>query len=95
VGLGWYVMRIDAIDKRPARTLDQARGRLSPRCRTADALADLTAAVEELDKGESLTDVARLKLELTSTALAYGRRPGLRQAGRDRPAMLGRVLQVA
>lgn len=79
-GLGWYVLRVDEIDRRPARTLDQARGEIAAALAEEQrraALDDLTASLEErFDEGESLADVAReLKLELASTppAVADGR----------------------
>jgi anthranilate synthase component 1 len=99
--LGWYVLRVDAIDKRPARTLDQARGEIVTALATEQrraALDDLTAQLEDrFDKGESLVDVAReLKLELTSTApaTADGRIYGT-HAGEAVPQVLGRVVQTA
>jgi peptidyl-prolyl cis-trans isomerase D len=99
-GLGWYVLRVDAIDKRPARTLEQARAEiveaLTAEQRRA-ALDDLTADIEErFDNGESLADVAReLKLELASTApaTADGRIYG--KQGESVPQVLGPVIKVA
>ncbi|OYW45224.1 MAG: hypothetical protein B7Z08_03245 [Sphingomonadales bacterium 32-68-7] len=99
-GLGWYVIRIDAIDRRPARTIDQARGEIAAALATeqrATALADLTARIEdEFDGGGSLADVAReLKLTLASTApaTADGRLYG--QATATLPPQLGPVLRTA
>jgi len=99
-GLGWYVLRVDTIDKRPARTLEQARGEIAAALAAEQrraALDDLTADIEErFDTGESLADVAReLKLELTSTApaTADGRIYG--KQGETVPQLLGPVLQVA
>jgi peptidyl-prolyl cis-trans isomerase D len=99
-GLGWYVMRVDTIDKRPARTLEQVRGEIAEALtaeQRRDALADLTAGIEErFDKGESLADVAReLKVEISSTppATADGRIYG--RQGESVPQDLTRVLEVA
>jgi peptidyl-prolyl cis-trans isomerase D len=99
-GLGWYVLRVDAIDKRPARTLDQARGEiveaLTAEQRRA-ALDDLTADIEDrFDKGENLADVAReLKLTLTTTAPATADGRIYRKQGETVPQVLGPVLKTA
>jgi peptidyl-prolyl cis-trans isomerase D len=99
-GLGWYVLRVDAIDKRPARTLEQVRGEIAEALaaeQRRDALDDLTADIEErFDNGESLADVAReLKLEITSTppVTADGRVYGAQ--GETVPPVLARVVEVA
>lgn len=71
-GLGWHLMRIDGIDKRPARTLDQARGeivaQLSEKKRRA-AISDMSARIEdEFDKGGNLAETAKeLGVTLQST----------------------------
>ena len=70
--LGWYVLRVDAVDKRPARSLAQVRGEITEALaaeQRATALGDLTARIEEeLDDGRGLSEVAReLKLELKQT----------------------------
>ena len=70
--LGWYVLRVDTIEGRPATTLAQARDdiaqALAAEQRTA-ALGDLAARVEErLDDRASLSQIVReLGLELTTT----------------------------
>jgi peptidyl-prolyl cis-trans isomerase D len=94
------VLRVDAIDKRPARTIDQARADIAAALaaeQRRDALDDLTARLEDrFDKGESLADVAReLKLQLASTApvTADGRVYG--KQGETAPPVLGRVLETA
>ena len=99
-GLGWYVLRVDTIDKRPARTLEQARGEIAAALAAEQrraALDDLTADIEErFDNGESLADVAReLKLELTSTAPATADGRVYGKQGETVPQLLGPVLQVA
>jgi len=94
------VLRVDAIERQPARTLEQVRDEivaaLAEEQRRA-AFAELTARIEEeLDDGRSLTEVARdLKIELVSTrpATADGRVYGT--AGETVPPILGRVLPVA
>jgi peptidyl-prolyl cis-trans isomerase D len=78
--LGWYVLRVDQIDRQPARTLAQARDEIAAALaqeQRAAALADLTARVEEeFEEGKSLSDLTgELKLTLVRTgpALADGR----------------------
>jgi peptidyl-prolyl cis-trans isomerase D len=99
-GLGWFVLRVDAIDHDPGKTLAQA----TPEITTAlaeeqrrAAIADLSARIEEeFEDGSSLTDVAgELKVELNRTkpATADGRIYG--SATETVPPILGRVLQVA
>jgi peptidyl-prolyl cis-trans isomerase D len=99
-GLGWHLMRVDAIDTKPARSLEQARGEivtaLSAEKKRA-ALTDFSARIEEeFDKGESLADVAKelgitLKEtpELTADGQVYGK------PGQQAPAELARVVQTA
>jgi len=99
-GLGWYVMRVDAIEKRPARTLDEVRGEIVEALtaeKRRDALADLTANIEErFDNGESLADVAReLKLDVTSTPPTTADGRIYRSQGETVPQQLNRVLSVA
>ena len=98
--LGWFVVRVDAIDRQPARTLAQAREEIAAALALEQrraAFADRTADIEErFDKGESLADIAReLELELVSTrpATADGRIYGT--AGETIPPILGRVLPIA
>jgi len=98
--LGWYLTRVDTIDKRPARTLEQVRGEIVEALtaeQRREALADLSARVEDqFDKGESLADVAReLKVAITTTApaTADGRLYG--KGTETLPPILGRVLPTA
>lgn len=99
-GLGWYVLKVDTIDKRPARPLEQVRDEIAAAL-TAEqrraALDDLTADIEDrFDKGESLVDVAReLKLTLTSTAPATADGRIYRTQGETVPQLLGPVLETA
>lgn len=98
--LGWYVLRVDAIERTQARSLDQVRADISAALSEAQrraALDDLTARLEEqLDEGSSLSDVAReLKLEIVTTrpATADGRIYGT--PDETLPPILGRVLETA
>jgi peptidyl-prolyl cis-trans isomerase D len=99
-GLGWYVLRVDAIDRKPARTLAQARDEIAAALAAEQrrtALADLSARIEEeFDEGRSLAEVAReLKLDISSTrpTTADGRIYGT--AEETVPPILARVLPVA
>ncbi len=98
-GLGWYVLRVDAVANRPARTLEQARGEITQALASegrTTALGDLTARLEEeFDEGRSLDEVAReLGLELietrpvTATGQVYGTPESV-------PALLAPVLATA
>lgn len=69
--LGWYVARVDEIERTPARTLAQVRGEITQALQQealAGRLIDLSAQIEELvDSGTSLADVARqFDLEVTT-----------------------------
>ncbi len=94
------MLRVEAIDKQPGRTLDQVRGEISTALtaehRTA-ALADLTARLEdEFDGGTSLADVAKeLNLTLTATAPATADGKIYGKPGETVPPILGRVLSTA
>ena len=71
-GLGWHLMRVDAIAAKAARSLDQARGEIAAALaveKRRKALSDFTAEIEdEFGNGGSLSDVAKqLGLTLTAT----------------------------
>ncbi len=78
--LGFYVMRIDSIDRKAAQTLDMVRSQISEELaneqRTA-ALADLSSEIDdEISRGSSLTEVAQkldAEIETVSEATADGR----------------------
>jgi len=98
--LGWYLIRVDAIDRQAARSLDQVRAEIAKTLAEEQrraAFADLTARLEdEFDKGSSLSDVAKeLKLQVTSTrpATAEGRIYGTESE--TVPAILQRALAPA
>lgn len=70
--LGWYVVRVEAIDQRPARTLDQVKGDISNTLVTEKRRAALndyvTKISEQLEGGANLPEVARgLGLQVQST----------------------------
>lgn len=99
-GLGWHLLRVDAIDNKPARTLDQVRGELTAQLAEAkrrQALSDFSAKIEEeFDNGSALSDVAK-ELSLTPTVTepltADGKVFG--KQGQSVPAELAKVVQAA
>ncbi len=77
--LGWYVARVDQIERNAARTLAQATPEITAQLTTEKrgaAVADLTAEIEaEVDGGTALAEVAKaygLKLETSPALLATG-----------------------
>jgi len=98
--LGWVLVRVDAIEGKAGKTLDQARAELVAELaveKRRAALTDFSAGIEdEFDNGSTLGDVAKeLGLTLTETAplLADGRVFG--QEGATAPADLARVISTA
>jgi peptidyl-prolyl cis-trans isomerase D len=98
-GLGWYLLRVDAIENTPARSLAQVRDEIAKALAEEQrraAFADLAANVEdELDNGGSLADVAKkLKLEIKTTEpiTADGRVYGKQETA---PPILARALKTA
>ncbi len=78
--LGWYVARVDKVERTPARSLAQASGEIAGQLRQeklAAAVAQRTSEIEaELDSGTALAEVAKaynLKVETTPEVLADGR----------------------
>jgi len=70
--LGWHVVRVEAIDSRPARTLDQVRSEISAAIAAEKNRTAITDALEEieteLDDGGSLVEVAkRIGAEVVTT----------------------------
>jgi len=77
--LGWYVARVDEVERTPARSLEQVRDEISQQLQDealASELAELSSRIEELvDTGTSLTDVAQqfnLQVDVTPGLLATG-----------------------
>lgn len=78
--LGWYVARLDRIERTPARSLAQATPEITEQLtgeKRGAAIADLVAEIEgEVDGGTALAEVAKaygLKVETTPALLANGR----------------------
>ncbi|MFC3099526.1 peptidylprolyl isomerase [Altererythrobacter lauratis] len=97
--LGWYVLRVDSIERRAARTLAQVRGEIAEQLAAElrqIALGDGTARIEqELSEGRSLAEVAQeLGVEITTTRpmTAAGQIYGTMESA---PAALAPVLSTA
>jgi len=78
-GLGWYVLRVDAIERQPARTLAQVRSEIAARLveeQRQTAFAELIGRIDDqLQDGENLSDIARqlrLTVQTTRPATADG-----------------------
>lgn len=94
--LGWALVRVDAIDAKPARTLEQAKGEITAALteeKRKQALAALTEKVnDDFGKGGSLSDTAKeLGVTMTETELLTAKTP----AGAGLPADLGPILPAA
>ncbi|MBS0482321.1 MAG: peptidyl-prolyl cis-trans isomerase [Proteobacteria bacterium] len=98
--LGWTLLRVDTIQTKPGRTLDQARGEITAelaKTKQRAALTDFSARIEdEFDKGAALSDVAK-ELGLTPVEtppmLADGSLFG--QPGKTAPPQLAKVVASA
>jgi peptidyl-prolyl cis-trans isomerase D len=99
-GLGWHVMRVDGIEARAQRPLEQVRGEIVKQLTVENrrkAINDLSAQIEEeLSNGSPLSDIAKelgvtpkLTEPLTADGAVYGK------PGQQAPAVLARVLQTA
>ena len=98
--LGWHVLRVDAIETRPARTLDQTRGEIVTQL-TAEkhrtALTDLLTRIEDqFGQGGNLAEAAKelgIAVQQTQPVTADG---AVYQNPAERaPPVLARVLQTA
>ena len=82
-GLGWHLLRVDAVSRNTGKTLDQARPEIVAALmaeKQRSALADVSAKIEEqFGNGTGLADVAKsmgLTLITTDPILADGSVPG-------------------
>ena len=99
-GLGWHVVRVDAVESSAARSFEQVRGEIADQLRAEKrqtALADLASAMEEqFADGVSMADVARefdLDLQSTRPLLANGSVYGA--PGQTAPEVLAPALETA
>ncbi len=98
--LGWHVFRVDTVDQRAAKTLDQARGEivtaLAAEKRRA-ALTDYLAGIEDkFDQGGNMTDVSKdlsVTPQLTAPLTADGKVYGA--SDKTAPPELARVVAAA
>ena len=98
--LGWTVVRVDAIEANPGKTLEQASAEIAAdltKTKRIAALADFSARIEEqFDNGSSLGDVAKeLGLPITETPQLIANGQVYGTAGQQAPAQLARVLPTA
>ncbi|HVR89618.1 MAG TPA: peptidyl-prolyl cis-trans isomerase [Novosphingobium sp.] len=98
--LGWHLMRIDGIEAKPARTLDEVRGELTTALaaeKRRTALTDFSARIEEeFDNGGTLADVAKelgLTISQTQPLTADGAVYG--KPGEQAPEVLKLIIQTA
>lgn len=99
-GLGWHVMRVDGIDVRAARTLDQVKPELVAQLTTAKrraALTDMLSKIEDsFDQGGNLADAAKqlgVDIQQTKPLTADGRI--YENPAETAPPVLAKVLQTA
>lgn len=81
-GLGWYVIKVNAVNQIAARPLASVSGEIAKTIATqkkAELLSDLTSEIEdELAGGSTIADMAkanRLKVETTPKLFANGQNP--------------------
>lgn len=99
-GLGWHVIKVDAVKRNPGKTLDQARAEIVTALtleKRRAALSDLAAQVEqEVDNGTGLADIAKnlgLTVASSQPLLADGSVFG--KQGEKAPAELTPLIQAA
>ena len=98
--LGWHLMRVDSVETKSARTLDQVRAELTAQLteiKRRAAFSDFSAKIEEeFDGGASLTDVAKqMGLTLSETAPLTSDGKVFGSASETAPPVLVRALQTA
>lgn len=98
--IGWHLIHVDGIDKRPERTLDQVRGEIVAQLTATKrraALGDLTARLEdEFDKGGNLADAAKelgITIETTPAVTANGK--GYEHPDAPLPPVIARITSAA
>ncbi|WP_284125570.1 peptidylprolyl isomerase [Parerythrobacter aestuarii] len=99
-GLGWHVVRVDGIDRKPGRSLEQARSEIIATLteeKRRVAFNELAADIEDrFADGESLTDVAKtVGVEIQSTKPLTGAGIVYGSNGEQAPEILRRALSTA
>ena len=98
--LGFALLRVEAIDNKPARTLAQAHAEIAAALaveKRRAALADATARIEDaFDKGGALSDAAKgLGLTLTETPPITADGQVYGKPGAGLPQQMAKVVQTA
>ena len=98
--LGWTILRVDGVEGKAARTLDQVRGELVQQIameKRRAALTDFSARIEdEFSNGAALGDVAKeLGLTITETPALLANGAVFAQPGKTVPPQLAKVLSSA
>lgn len=98
--LGWHLIRVDAVEGTPAKTLDQVRGEIAGALAAEQhrtAVMDLASRLQdEFEGGSSLADAAKTvntQVQETRPLTADGRVYGT--AGEQAPAVLAKALATA
>jgi peptidyl-prolyl cis-trans isomerase D len=98
--IGWHLVHVDAIDKRPERALDQVRGEIITQLtavKRRKALGDLTARIEDqFDNGANIADAAKdlgITLQETPAITADGK--SYANPAEAVPPVLAKVVQTA
>lgn len=99
-GLGWHVLKVDAVKRNPGKTLDQARAEIVAAItleKRRAALSDLAAQVEEeVDNGTGLSDIAKsLGLTIASTQPLLSNGTVFGKANEKAPAEVAALVQAA
>lgn len=99
-GLGFHVVRVDAITRNAGRTLAQVRAEISRSLaeqKRQTALGDLAASIEEqVDSGSALSDIAaELKVEMQTTKPVIGSGTVYGNPQETIPPVLAPALQTA
>ncbi len=98
--LGWLLLRVDAIEGKAGKTLEQARPELASQIaaeKQRAALTDFSAKIEdEFDKGATLADVAKeLGLTITTTQPLVADGSVYGKPDQKAPAVLAKVVPTA
>lgn len=99
-GLGWHVLKVDAIKRNAGKSLDQARAEIATAItleKRRAALSDLAAQVEqEIDNGTGLADIAKtLNLTIASTPALTADGSVFGKQGEKAPAEIAPLVQAA